>query len=82
MVGKDFDLESQQALSAVLREVANLQGYIGPSRLTVSSLEHLAIVEPVARLIVEVKRLRSRIVRLESISAAARAGKIILFSIR
>jgi len=76
MVGKDFDLESQQALSAVLREVADLRGYIGPSRITVSSLEHLAIVEPVARLIVEVKRLRSRIVRLESISAEARDGKI------
>ena len=76
MVGKDFDLESQQALSAVLREVADSKGYIGPSRITVSSLEHLAIVEPVARLIVEVKRLRSRIVRLESISAAGRDGKI------
>ena len=76
MVGKDFDLESQQALSEVLREVANLRGYIGPRRLTVSALEHLAIVEPVVRLIVEVKRLRSQVVRLESISAAARDGKI------
>ena len=76
MVGKIFDLESQQVLSEVLREVANLRGYIGPRRLTVSALEHLAIVEPVARLVVEVKRLRSRVARLESISAAARDGKI------
>lgn len=76
MVGKDFDIESQQALSAVLRELANVQGYIGPRRLTVSALEHLAIVEPVARLVVEVKRLRGRVAQLESVSAAARDGKI------
>lgn len=76
MAGKDFDLESQQAILEVLREVANLKGYIGPRRLTVSALEHLAIVEPIARLIVEIKRLRSRIMRLESIAIAARDGKI------
>ena len=76
MAGKDFDLESQQAILEVLREVANLKGYIGPRRITVSALEHLAIVEPIARLIVEIKRLRSRVVRLESISVAARDGKI------
>ena len=76
MAGKVFDLESHQALSEVLREVANLRGYIGPRRMTVSALEYLAIIEPVARRIVEVKRLRSRAVRLESISTAARNGKI------
>ena len=76
MVGKVFDLESNQALSEVLREVANLQGYIGPSRMTVSALEHLAIIEPVARHIVKIKRLRSQVGQLESISAAARNGKI------
>jgi len=76
MVGKEFDLESQEALSEVLREVANRHSYIGPRRLTVSALEHVAIVEPIARLIVEVKRLRSRIARLESISAATHHGKI------
>lgn len=41
MVGKVFDIESNQALSEVLREVANVQGYIGPSRMTVSALEHV-----------------------------------------
>lgn len=76
MAGKVFDLESHQVLSEVLREVANSRGYIGPRRLTVSALEHLAIVEPIARLVVKVKRLRGRIVRLESIAAAARKGKI------
>ena len=76
MVGKDFDIDSQQALSAVLREVADLRGYIGPSRITTSSLEHLAIAEPVARLIAKFKRLRSQVARLESVSAAVRDGKI------
>ncbi len=76
MVGRVFELESNQALSEVLREVANLRGYIGPTRMTVAALEHLAIVEPVARLIVQVKRLQSQVVRLESIFSAARNGKI------
>jgi hypothetical protein len=82
VVGKDFDIDSQQVLSAVLREVADVGGYIGPSRITASSLEHLAIAEPVARLIAKFKRLHSEVVRLESISAAVRDGKIYLFSIR
>jgi len=76
MVGKVFDLESQQALSEVIREVANLRGFIGGGRVTLSTLEQLATNEPVARLIVDIKRLRSRIARLESISVAARDGKI------
>jgi DNA polymerase-1 len=76
MVGKVFDIESNQALSEVLREIANAQGYIGPSRMTVSALEHLAIVEPVARHIVKLKRLRSQVGQFESISTAARNGKI------
>ena len=75
MAGKVFDIESHHVLSEVLREVANSRGYIGPRRLTVSALEHLAIVEPIARLIVKVKRLRGQVVRLE-IVAAARNGKI------
>lgn len=76
MAGKVFDIESHHVLSEVLREVANSRGYIGPRRLTVSALEHLAIVEPIARLVVKVKRLRGQVVRLESIAAAARNGKI------
>ena len=78
MAGKDFDLESQEELAEVLRGVANLRGYIGPRRLTLSALEHLAIVEPIARLIVEVRRLRSRIARVESIAAASHDGKMYL----
>jgi len=76
MAGKEFDLESHQELSEILREAANSRGYIGPRRLTVAALERLAIVEPIACLIVEFKRIRNRIVRLESIAAATRDGKI------
>jgi len=76
MAGKDFDVDSNQAILDVLRDVANLKGYIGPRRITVSALEHLAIIEPIARLIVNVKRIKSNIVRLESIANATRNGKI------
>ena len=76
MVGKVFDCESEQELSEILREVPSLRGYIGLRKVTLSTLEQLAITEPVARLIVEFKRVRRKVVRLESISDAARGGKI------
>ena len=79
MVGKEFDLESRQMLSEVLREATKLRCYIEPKRIKLSALEDLATVEPVARLIVEVKRVQSRIGRLDSISAAVRDGKIFPF---
>jgi DNA polymerase I-like protein with 3'-5' exonuclease and polymerase domains len=76
MVGKVFDCEAEQELSEILREVPSLRGYIGPRRVTLSKLEQLAITEPGVRLIVEFKRVRRKVVRLESISGAARGGKI------
>ena len=60
----------------ILSEVPSLRGYIGPRKVTLSTLEQLAITEPVARLIVEFRRVRRKVVRLESISGAARDGKI------
>jgi DNA polymerase I-like protein with 3'-5' exonuclease and polymerase domains len=76
MVGKPFDCESEQELSEMLREVPSLRGYIGPRKVTLSKLEQLAITEPVVRLIVEFKRVRRKVARLESVSGAARGGKI------
>jgi DNA polymerase-1 len=78
-VGKEFDIESPRMLSDVLREAAKLRGYIEPRRITASTLEHLAIVEPVAHLVVEVKRLHNRIIRLQSISASVHNGKVFPF---
>ncbi|HEY3618099.1 MAG TPA: hypothetical protein VGK96_14910, partial [Candidatus Sulfotelmatobacter sp.] len=42
-VGRVVDLGSQEDLAAVLRETAQLQGYVGPRRVRVSTLEHLAV---------------------------------------
>ncbi len=76
MVGKVFDCESEQELSEILRKVPSLRGYIGPRKVSLSTLEQLAITEPAARLIVEFKRVRRKVARLESISDAARDGRI------
>lgn len=76
MVGKVFDCESEQELSEILREVPSLRCHIAPRKVTLSMLEQLAITEPVARWIVEFRRARRKVVRLESISDAARDGKI------
>lgn len=73
---RDFNPEEHLELSTVLRQVADSQGYIGPRRLTVAALEHLAIIEPVARLAVRIRRVRKQITRLESIASAARDGRI------
>lgn len=76
MVGKVFDCESEQELSEILKEAPSLRGYIRPRKMTLSTLEYLAIREPVARLIVEFKRARRKVMRLESISDAARDGRV------
>ena len=76
IAGKECDINSQDGLFEVLRETAMVRGYVVPRRITESTLEHLAIVEPVARLIVEIKRLRRRAARLKSISSAARDGRV------
>lgn len=73
---RDFNPEEHLELASILSQVADSQGYIGPRRLTVAALEHLAIIEPVARLAVRIKRVRTQITRLESISSAARDGRI------
>jgi hypothetical protein len=60
----------------VLREALLSKGYLAPGRITTSILEQLAISEPLVQLIVEYKRLRSRILGLDSISAAVRGERI------
>jgi DNA polymerase I-like protein with 3'-5' exonuclease and polymerase domains len=75
-VGKVFDLESEKDLSEVLREALVLRGHITPRRITMSILEQLATSEPMVRSIVEYKRLRKRIMGVDSISAAGSDGKI------
>jgi DNA polymerase-1 len=76
MAGREFDLEASNEMLDVFREIADARGYVGPRRMTLAALEHLALVEPIARLVVQVKRIRSRIARLQSIITASRNGKI------
>jgi DNA polymerase-1 len=81
VTGKECDIESPEEVFDILRETVMLRGYVVPRRTTDSSLEHLAMVEPVARLVVESKRLRRLAARLKSISSAVRDGRIFpLFS--
>ncbi|MBW0001412.1 MAG: hypothetical protein JO015_20140, partial [Verrucomicrobia bacterium] len=75
-MGKAFDLDSDRELWAVLREALLSKGYLAPGRITTSILEQLAISEPLVQPVVEYKRFRSRILGLDSISAAARGERI------
>ena len=62
-------------LAAVLRETAQLHGYVGARRVRASTLEHLAVSE-LARKILNFRRLRNRAGRLDAISASIRHGRI------
>ncbi len=75
-VGEVFDLDSEKDLSAVFKEALVVRGYLAPRKITMAILEQVAISEPIVRLVVQYKRLRSYIVRLESTSAAVTDGKI------
>ena len=75
-VGIPFDLDSEKDLSAVFKEALVLRGYLAPRKITMAILEQVAISEPTVRLVVQYKRLRSRILGLESISASVTDGKI------
>jgi 3'-5' exonuclease len=76
IVGREVDVGSQDDLMAVVRETAGLRACIGTRRVTISTLEQLAAREPLARYIVYLKRLRSRIGRLETVYANVRNGRV------
>ena len=73
---RNFDADSDREVFEVLGDAARLRGYFGPKRIPVSMLEELAITNPVARLVVQYRRLRTQVSRLESISTAASRGVI------
>jgi DNA polymerase I-like protein with 3'-5' exonuclease and polymerase domains len=77
-VRKSFDLDSEKDLSTVLKEALTLRGYLAPRKITMAVLEQMATSEPVARLLVQYKRLRSRILGLQTISTSVSNGKIYL----
>ncbi len=73
---RDFDVDSDREVFEILGNAARSHGYFGPRRIPLSMLEELAITNPVARLVVQYRRLRTQVSRLESISAAASRGII------
>jgi DNA polymerase-1 len=75
-VGIVFDLDSDKDLSAVLKEALVLRGYLAPRKITMAILEQVAICEPIVRLVVQYKKLRSRVLGLESVSACVTGGRI------
>ena len=77
-VRKSFDLDSEKDLSTVLKEALTLRGYLAPRKITMAVLEQMATSEPVARLLVQYKRLRSRILGLQTMSTSVSNGKIYL----
>lgn len=76
IIGRVIDLESHSDISDVVREAVELREPIGSRRVSLSMLEQLWISNPVVRLIVEFKRLRNQVGRLESVSTAVVDGKI------
>jgi DNA polymerase I-like protein with 3'-5' exonuclease and polymerase domains len=75
-IGRVVDVGSQDDLMTVMRETGGLRAYTGMRRVTMSILEELASREPIARHIVDLKRLRGRIGRLEAVYANVREGKV------
>jgi DNA polymerase I-like protein with 3'-5' exonuclease and polymerase domains len=75
-LGSVVDLESEKDLAAVLREALLVRGYRAISKITMAVLEQIAVSEPIVRCIVQYKRLRSRMLGLESIFLSAADGRI------
>jgi len=76
IAGRVVDVGSHDDLKAVVSETAQLRDSIGARRFTISTLEQIAVSEPLARYIVELKRLHARIRRLESLYTNVRHGRM------
>jgi hypothetical protein len=76
IIGRVIDLESHSDISDVVKESVEFRDPIGSRSVSLSMLEQLSISNPVVRLIVEYKRLRTQVNRLESVSTAVVDGKI------
>jgi hypothetical protein len=74
--GRVVDVESLDDLKAVVAERVELRTYIGARRVTVPTLEQIAANVPLARHIVDLKRIHGRIARLESLYANVRNGRV------
>ncbi len=70
--GKKMDLDSSKELTAALKDHLDLAAAIGAKSLSLRLLEELAIPHRDVRHIVEYKRMRKQLKRIESIAAAAK----------
>jgi len=75
-LGKKVDLDSSKALTEALKDHLDLGSAIGAKSLSSRLLEDLAISHRDVQPIVEYKRLRQRLKRIESIAAAAKGNKV------
>ena len=71
-----IDLDSTKDLAVALKEKLNFGGSFGPKSLSLRRLEELAVSYPDVRGVVEYKRLRKQLKRVESVALAAKENKI------
>lgn len=75
-LGQKIDLDSAKDLASALKEQLNLGSAFSSKALSPRRLEELGISYPDVQIIVEYKRLRKRLKRIESIAASVKEGKI------
>lgn len=76
LVGKQFDLDSMQDIATVLRGVEGVRDKIGLQPLRLGQLEQLAQRSPVAKSVVQFRRLKKQISLLDAICKEEKDGKI------
>jgi DNA polymerase I-like protein with 3'-5' exonuclease and polymerase domains len=74
--GKKVELDSAKQLTAAIKEHLNSDSTIGPKSVSLRLLEELAILHRDVQPIVEYKRLRRTLNRLETIAATASENKV------
>lgn len=74
--GAVFDPDSNQELSAILRDRSDLAEYIGQKTITPSLLADLAIVRPVIRPIAWYMKVRAQLRHIDSIARCVRGDKV------
>jgi DNA polymerase I-like protein with 3'-5' exonuclease and polymerase domains len=75
-LGLKIDLDSTKGLAAALKQRLRIGGTLGSRSLSLRRLEESAISYPDVRGVVEYKRLRKELKRVESVSLTAKGNKI------
>jgi DNA polymerase I-like protein with 3'-5' exonuclease and polymerase domains len=75
-IGSEIDLDSREEIAVLVGEKLGLQEVLGRKGLTQSLLEQLASRRPLLCSVVEYKRTRKKLARVESIIRANRQGRV------